>query len=99
MMLELAMDQFECVRHLFQEIDYSLSILAAIVGNNPGRIFVDDSEHPKTALGNNRQAIMYLNEAVDHGMIHVEWTSQVEKFTNLAGTPEWEAALERLEVE
>ena len=82
MMLELAMDQFECVRHLFQEIDYSLSILAVIEGNNPGRIFVDDSEHPQTALGNNRQAIKYLNEAVDHGWDHAEWTSQVEQFAS-----------------
>jgi len=82
MMLELAMDQFECVRHLFQEIDYSLSILAAVA---------------YAALGNNRQAIKYLNEAVDHGWDHVEWTSQVEQFSNLAGTPEWDAVLERME--
>lgn len=36
MMLELTVDQFESVRHLFQEVDCSLSILAAIEGNNPG---------------------------------------------------------------
>ena len=51
MMIELKADQFDRVRCLFQETDYSLSILAAIEGNNPGRIFVDDIEHPKTSLG------------------------------------------------
>jgi len=51
MMIELKADQFDRVRCLFQETDHSLSILAAIEGNNPGRIFVDDIEHPKTSLG------------------------------------------------
>ena len=50
MMIELKADQFDRVRCLFQETDYSLSILAAIEGNNPGRIFVDDIEHLKTSL-------------------------------------------------
>ena len=51
MMIELKADQFDRVRCLFQETDYSLSILAAIEGNNPGRIFVDDAANPQTALG------------------------------------------------
>ena len=49
------------------------------------------------ALGNNRQAIKYLNEAVDHGWDRAEWTGQVEQFGNLKGTPEWEAVLARME--
>ena len=49
-MIELKPDQFYRVRSMFQEIDYSLSILAAIEGNNPGRIFVDDVDTPRTAL-------------------------------------------------
>ena len=50
-MIELNAGEFGRVRHLFQPVDYSLSILAAIEGNNPGRIFVNDVKNPKTALG------------------------------------------------
>jgi hypothetical protein len=47
---ELDSDEFDRVRPLFQGFDYSLSIHAAIEGNNPGRIFVDDRFNPRTAL-------------------------------------------------
>jgi len=47
---ELRSDQFERARTLFEGFDYSLSIHAAIGGNNPGRIFVDSFRHPRTAL-------------------------------------------------
>jgi RimJ/RimL family protein N-acetyltransferase len=47
---ELKPDEFERVLPLFQGFDYSLSIHAAIEGNNPGRIFVDDVTGPRTAL-------------------------------------------------
>lgn len=50
MMQELKSNEFEKVRSLFQGFDYSLSIIAAIEGNNPGRIFVDDVNRPHTAL-------------------------------------------------
>ena len=50
MFQELKSSEFERVRALFQGFDYSLSIHAAIEGNNPGRIFVDDVDHPRTAL-------------------------------------------------
>ncbi len=50
MLQELKPDEFERARALFQGFDYSLSIHAAIEGNNPGRIFVDDAYHPRTAL-------------------------------------------------
>lgn len=50
MFQELKPDQFERVRPLFQDFDYSLSIQAAIEGNSPGRIFVDDIHKPRTAL-------------------------------------------------
>lgn len=42
MFQELKPDQFEAVRSLFRDFDYSLSIHAAIEGNIPGRIFVND---------------------------------------------------------
>jgi RimJ/RimL family protein N-acetyltransferase len=50
MLQELQLTQYERVRPLFQGFDYSLSIHAAIEGNNPGRIFVDDVDRPRTAL-------------------------------------------------
>jgi len=50
MFQELKRNEFERARSLFQGFDYSLSIHAAIEGNNPGRIFVDDVSHPRTAL-------------------------------------------------
>jgi len=50
MLQELKPNEFEKVSSLFQGFDYSLSIQAAIEGNNPGRIFADDVSHPRTAL-------------------------------------------------
>jgi len=50
MLQELRSNEFERVRFLFHGFDYSLSIYAAIEGNNPGRIFVDDAHDPRTAL-------------------------------------------------
>jgi len=50
MLQELNPNEFEKARPLFQGFDYSLSIHAAIEGNNPGRIFVDDVDRPRTAL-------------------------------------------------
>ena len=49
-MQELEPGLYERVRSLFQGFDYSLSINAAIEGNNPGRIFVDDVDQPRTAF-------------------------------------------------
>jgi GNAT superfamily N-acetyltransferase len=51
MLIELETSQFEGARHLFRGFDYSLSIQAAIEGNNPGRIFVDRLDKPNVALG------------------------------------------------
>lgn len=45
---ELTPQQFETVRPLFAGFDSSLSIHAAIEGNSPGRIFVDNVEWPRT---------------------------------------------------
>ena len=50
MFRELIPGEFERTRSLFQGFDYSLSVHAAIQGNNPGRILVDDVCHPRTAL-------------------------------------------------
>jgi RimJ/RimL family protein N-acetyltransferase len=50
MFQELKPSEYEKVRSLFQGFDYSLSIQAAFEGNNPGRIFVDNLEAPRTAV-------------------------------------------------
>ena len=50
MLQELKPNEFEKVHSLFQGFEYSLSIQAAIEGNNPGRIFADDVSYPRTAL-------------------------------------------------
>lgn len=50
MLQELKPDDFERVLPLFHGFDYSLSIHAAIEGNNPGRIFVDDLIRPRTVF-------------------------------------------------
>jgi RimJ/RimL family protein N-acetyltransferase len=50
MFQELKPSEYEKARSLFQGFDYSLSIQAAIERNNPGRIFVDNLEAPRTAL-------------------------------------------------
>lgn len=50
MLIELEPDQFKRAHPLFQGFDYSLSVQAAIEGNNPGRIFVDNIEHPRTGF-------------------------------------------------
>jgi len=50
MLHELEPHEFRRAKPLFQGFDYSLSIHAAIEGNNPGRIFVDDARNPRTAL-------------------------------------------------
>jgi RimJ/RimL family protein N-acetyltransferase len=47
---ELKSEAFAQAGHLFQGFDYSLSIQAAIEGNNPGRLFVDDVDRPRTAF-------------------------------------------------
>lgn len=50
MLNELEHSEFERIRSLFRGFDYSLSIQAAIAGNNPGRVFVDNTNEPHTAL-------------------------------------------------
>jgi len=50
MFTELREDQYERARDLFRGLDHSLSIHALIDGYNPGRLFVDDVDQPRTAL-------------------------------------------------
>jgi RimJ/RimL family protein N-acetyltransferase len=49
------------------------------------------------ALGDVEKALLYLNAAVDHGWVQVEYTEQVEAFELLHRTAEWGAVLSRME--
>jgi RimJ/RimL family protein N-acetyltransferase len=108
-MRELEPGQFERVRSLFQDFDYSLSINAAIEGNNPGRIFVDDADQPRTAFALTVEGYLLAgedsnpetNEALRHLLKQRIFTGEV--FVNgdwsmsLAVHPEsWEAKLPEL---
>ena len=48
------------------------------------------------ALGNREMALRYLRRAVENGWAEYEYTSRVERFRTLHGTPEWEAVLTRI---
>lgn len=50
MIEELSRESFHRVAHIFGERKEYIPALAVIEGALPGRIFVDDSEHPTTAL-------------------------------------------------
>jgi RimJ/RimL family protein N-acetyltransferase len=109
MLHELKPNEFEGARSLFQGFDYSLSIHAAIEGNNPGRIFVDDVVHPRTALALTVEGVLLAGDDGNletNGALHRLFKERVftgEVFVNgdwsmsLAVHPEtWEAKLPEL---
>jgi hypothetical protein len=49
-MYELKESHYERVRPLLKELDFYLIITAVIEKASPGRIWVDNPEHPKIAL-------------------------------------------------
>lgn len=50
MISELREEDYEMVRPLYRELDYSLTTMAVIDKTSPGRIFVDDALDPRTAF-------------------------------------------------
>jgi len=109
MFKELNRDQFERVRPLFAGFDYSLSIRAAMQGHNPGRIFVDDVENPRTAFALTVEGYLLTGEHDDpstlealRAFIHEKlFTGEVfvngDDSLSLAVYPEaWEARLPEL---
>jgi len=50
MLKELKQNEFKRVLLLFRQFDHCLALRAAMEDNNPGRIFVDDVDNPRTAL-------------------------------------------------
>ena len=49
-MIELDPRNYAAVQELLRPFDYSLSVRAALEGNNPGRFFVDDPARPRAVL-------------------------------------------------
>lgn len=109
MLHELAPSDIQRARHLFQGLDYSLSIQAVMAGNSPGRIFVDDLQRPRTAFaltvegyllageyGNaetNEALRDFLREQIFSGAVYVNGDWSM----SLAVHPEaWEAKLPEL---
>ena len=66
---EVAPQQFEKARPLFDGFDYSLSIQAAIEGNNPGRIFVDNVERPRTAFALTVEGYLLAGDHTDPAIL------------------------------
>ena len=109
MFQELKPNEFRKALPLFQGFDYSLSILAAIEGNNPGRIFVDDINLPRTAFGltvegyllagehdnpaTNEALIQFFSEKIFTGQVFVNGDESM----SLAVYPQtWETRLPEL---
>ena len=85
MLHELKSNEFERARSLFQGFDYSLSIHAAIEGNNPGRVFVDDVYHPRTALALTVEGYLLVG---DDGNLYNK-RSSVSCIALLSGMQSW----------
>jgi len=49
-MIELQLEEFESVREMFSEVEYSLNCMVVIAGINDGRIWVDSKEKPTCGL-------------------------------------------------
>jgi tetratricopeptide (TPR) repeat protein len=47
-------------------------------------------------LGNQKQALKYLRDAVDHGWTNAEWTEQQEEFEILHSSPDWNSLLAQM---
>jgi RimJ/RimL family protein N-acetyltransferase len=109
MLQELQFGEFERALSLFQGFDYSLSLHAAIAGNNPGRIFVDAQGDPRTGLALTVEGYLLAgdesnpetNEALRRLFAERVFTGEVfvngDDSVSLAVHPEtWEARLPEL---
>jgi RimJ/RimL family protein N-acetyltransferase len=50
MIFELKKNDYEKVRSLFKGLNYHLVIFSIIEGNSPGRVYVDNVDHPQSAF-------------------------------------------------
>ena len=50
MIYKLTKNNYEKVRSLFKGLHYHLVIFSIIEGNSPGWVYVDDVDHPQSAL-------------------------------------------------
>ena len=66
---ELKSKEFDRAISLFQGFDYSLSLRAAIEGNNPGRIFVDNIDSPRTAFALTVEGYLLAGDYEEPGIL------------------------------
>jgi RimJ/RimL family protein N-acetyltransferase len=66
---ELKKSEFNKVHQIFKGIEHSLSIKAAMQGTNPGRIFVDNFDLPKTALALTVEGYLLAGDHSDPAVI------------------------------
>jgi hypothetical protein len=58
-MIELNINEFHKVIPIFEGIDHNQAVLFSVIeGNNPGKVFIDDMNNPKTAL---TKALLYFH--------------------------------------
>lgn len=66
MLTRLNQNQYAIVRPIYEMLSYNLVIASVIDGNTPGWVYVDDPDHPNTALIWNRQdALLLAGSAAD----------------------------------
>jgi len=88
MFKELKADQYDRARPLFQgQFSHKLSVDAAIEGNNPGHIFVDNIEQPRAALAVTSEATLLVGDDSDPATI--EALRQLFKESVLTGEMEF----------
>ena len=65
MFFELMAENYDRVARLFDGFDYSLAIRSVIEGNSPGRIYVDNTDNPRTAFALTVEGYLLAGESGD----------------------------------
>jgi len=69
-MYELDPKDYESVQSLFEPLRYHLASAAVLDGNNPGRVFVDDVERPRSAFMLSPEGCYLAGDADDRAFNH-----------------------------
>jgi hypothetical protein len=51
----------------------------------------------KAAIGENKGALEYLDKAVDHGWLHIDFLQSRKEFEKMHGTPAWNNILQKIQ--
>lgn len=81
-MHELPQDRYDTVRHLFQPLAFQPFCTAVLAGIHPGRVFVDDPDHPRTAIVTRNDAWCFLagdpeNDAFNQALNRAIWKREI----------------------